>query len=212
MSASTLPMPAQALPLPGQVRSRINAIDYHTPKKHITTARRPEDVSFQPLIWPWSFWRQSMSIRLRQYLIDAYVGHGEYNARRMKRDFSIQIDDQDDNDVLADFCNMFVTVGKRNTFEIEISGNFPITKDISDLAEIYGGFADAQSGRMVMRLSPANIEALNDLSLKIRATAQRGYEVDNPGWERISARTISSLRRFVRVIKEYQKLRRASMI
>jgi len=205
-------MPLQALPVPGYIRSRINAIDYSSPKNHITTARRPEDEIFQPLIWPWSFWRQSMSIRLRQYLIDAYVGHGEFSARRIKRDYSIQIDDQDDNDVLADFCNIFVTVGKRNTFEIELSGTFPVTKEISDLAEIYGGFADVRSGRMVLRLSPANIEVLNDLALKIRATAQRGYEVDNPTWERISARAISSLRRFVRVIKEYQKLRRASMI
>jgi hypothetical protein len=153
-----------------------------------------------------------MSARLRQYLTDAYVGHGEYHTLRNKRDLPIQIDDQDDNDILEDFCNIFITVGKKGGFELEMVGNFPITQDIIDLAEIYDGFVDVKLGRVVMLLSPGQIEVINDLAKHIRETAHLGKKIGNPGWERISARTISSLRRFVRVVKEYQRMRNAGLV
>jgi hypothetical protein len=150
-----------------------------------------------------------MSTALNQYLIDAYVGHVDRLSFRDKHDLSIQIDDQDDGDPIDSFCNIFVTVGKREQFEVELVGRFPVTQPISDLAEIYNGVADPNESRVVLRLNPGTIEALADLSLGLRATAFLGDKIGNAQWERISARTISSLRRFIRVVREYQRIRKA---
>ena len=150
-----------------------------------------------------------MSIRFRQYLLDAYVGSGRNPTLRQKisRDIAIQIDDQEDNDILSTFCTIFVTVGKKNKFDLELFGAIPITSEIADLAEIYDGYADEKIGKIHMKLSLQQIEAVSDLAAKIRKTAQLGNVVRNPGWDRLSARTISSLRRFVRVAHEYVKSR-----
>ncbi|MBD3347367.1 MAG: hypothetical protein GF401_20110 [Chitinivibrionales bacterium] len=152
-----------------------------------------------------------MSIRLRQYLVDAYIGHTGYLQQKTTKDLAIQVDDQDDNDILADFCNIFVSVGKNNSFEIEISGNFPIAREIADFAEIYDGHADLALRRVILRLNTNKTEAIKDLATKIRKTAHNGYSVNNPNWEKISARTISSLHRFARVIEEYKKSRSAGL-
>jgi hypothetical protein len=146
-----------------------------------------------------------MSSRLRQFLIESYFSDKEFLTRKVRKDVFIQIDDQDDNDDLTEFCNMFVTVRNRGRFEIELLGRIPVTQDIWDLAEIYGGFVDLDAGRIVLQLDVNQIEVLMDLARKIRKTSRLGGKVRNPNWQRISARTISSLYRFVRTIKEYQR-------
>jgi hypothetical protein len=146
-----------------------------------------------------------MSSRLRQFLIESYFNDKEFLTRTVKKDVFIQIDDQDDNDDLTEFCNIFVTVKNRGRFEIELLGRVPVTQDIWDLAEIYGGFVDLDEGRIVLQLDVNQIEVLMDLARKIRQTSRLGGKIRNPNWQRISARTISSLYRFVRTIKEYQR-------
>jgi hypothetical protein len=146
-----------------------------------------------------------MSVGLRQYLVDAYVGHADGSVPKVKKNFPIQIDDQDDNDRLDSFCNVFVTVDKKNFFEVELTGRLPITTDMADFAEIYDGSSNARTGRLALRLNPQKIDALSHLADLIRATTLMGETVGNPLWDRISARTISSLRRFVRVIKQFRR-------
>jgi hypothetical protein len=148
-----------------------------------------------------------MSSRLRQFLAESYFGDKEFLTRKVKKDLFIQIDDQDDNDDLTEFCNIFVTVKNRGRFEIELIGRIPVTQDICDLAEIYNGLVDLELGRIVLNLDVNQIEAVTDLARKIRKTSRLGGKVRNPNWHRISARTISSLYRFVRIIKEYQRLK-----
>jgi hypothetical protein len=146
-----------------------------------------------------------MSLMLRQYLLDAYAGDRDILPGKIRKDFPIQVDDQDDDDNISEFCNIFVTVKKNNRFEIDIFGHMPITQEISDFAEIYGGFTDTAAGRIVLNISPRQSEALVDLAKKIRKTASLGNKVNNANWHRISARTISSLYRFVRILKEYSR-------
>jgi len=152
-----------------------------------------------------------MSARLRRYLLSAYVGTREIMPEKIRRDFPIQVDDQDDNDTLSEFCTLFIVVRKNNCFEIELSGKIPITREIMDFAEIYGGFANQQTGKIVLILTLYQIEALIDLAKMIRKTAASGDTVGNPNWHRLSARTISSLYRFVRIIKEYTRSRRSHL-
>lgn len=146
-----------------------------------------------------------MSYLLRQYLLDAYAANRDILPGKIRKDFPIQIDDQDDDDNLSEFCNIFVTVKKNSRFEIDIFGNIPITQEISDFAEIYGGFTEKTSGRIVLNISPRQAEALVDLAKKVRKTASLGDRVNNANWHRTSARTISSLYRFVRILKEYSR-------
>ena len=144
-----------------------------------------------------------MSYKLRRYLFDAYAVDRDILPEKIRKDFPIQIDDQDDDDNIAEFCNIFVTVKKNGRFDVELFGNIPLTQDMADFAEIYNGFADKPSGKITLNLSSRQVEALIDLAKKIRATASMGERVGNPNWHGISARTISSLYRFVRIVKEY---------
>jgi hypothetical protein len=144
-----------------------------------------------------------MSRRLQQYLFDTYTTNGYHYITKIKRDFPIQVDDQDDNDILTDFCNVFVTVGRKDHFEIEILGNMPITQEIEDFAEIYQGAVDREEGRITLCLNPNQVEALVDLATLIRKTSYLGESVGNTSWHKISARTISTLYRLARTVKEY---------
>jgi hypothetical protein len=148
-----------------------------------------------------------MSSKLRRFLVESYLGEKEIITGSVKKDYAIQIDDQDDNDDLVEFCNMFVTVGKRGHFVFELLGRIPLTQEIVDLAEIYGGSIVRDPGRIMIRLNLNQIEVLMDLANKIRKTSRMGSTIGNHNWHRISARTISSIYRFVRIIKEYTKIK-----
>ena len=153
-----------------------------------------------------------MSLRLQQFLLDAYESrHVSSFRRKLTRDIPIQIDDQDDNDRLNEFCNVFCTVTKKDSFQIELIGNFPITSEMADLAEIYNGTNDSIHGRLLLVLNTKQIDVLIDLADKIRKTSLSGAPY-NTGWLTVSARTISSLFRFVRIIKEYNNLTKRSLI
>jgi hypothetical protein len=149
-----------------------------------------------------------MSAHLRHYLAESYLGDREFLTKKLTKDIQIQIDDQDDNDDITEFCNIFITVKENGIYVLELIGRIPMTRDISDLAEIYGGYAEPASGHIALTLTVNQIEAVLDLAKKIRKTAKMGALINNPGWHRISARTISSLYRFVRIIKEYARIHR----
>jgi hypothetical protein len=152
-----------------------------------------------------------MAQDLKQYLIEAYsVNHYSYLTSYKKQNF-IQIDDQDDNDNIEEFCNIFLTFKGRKNFELELSGKIPITQDIADLAEIYHGTIDLVSNRICLTLNVKQIEAVSDLILLIRKTSTLGHLVGNSNWHHISARTISSLNRFIRIIKEYISLKQSEL-
>jgi hypothetical protein len=152
-----------------------------------------------------------MSERLKQYLLEAYSGDRVIMPEKPPKEFPIQIDDQDDNDPLSEICIIFVTVKGYNRFILDLCGRIVISGEISDLAEIYNGFADKASGRVVLNLSLQQIEAVSDLAKLIRKTTiTDGPEIDHVQY-RISARTISSLYRFVRILKEYIKTKRSGL-
>ncbi|MBN2037555.1 MAG: hypothetical protein JW768_12510 [Chitinispirillaceae bacterium] len=147
-----------------------------------------------------------MSAHLRQYLYEAYkCPRNFYLPKKHLKTPPLQIDDQDDNDSIEQFCNIFCSVGKKSSFSIELKGRFPITQEIADLAEIYDGFVDPAAGKVMVHLTLDQVEVLRDLSDKLRKTSFMGDLVNNPGWLAVSARTISSLYRFIRIIKEYKK-------
>lgn len=151
-----------------------------------------------------------MSFRLRQYLYDAYESHHNTSfSRKLNKNTPIQIDDQDDNDQISEFCNVFCTVRNNDFFCIELIGNFPITPEIEDLIDIYGGKTDLVNTRLLLELNIEQIDVLIDLADKIRKTSFLGTQ-SNPSWLTISARTISSLYRFVRIVKEYKNLHKNS--
>lgn len=152
-----------------------------------------------------------MAINLRQYLYETYSTN-QYSYMKNTKKVFIQIDDQDDKDNITDFCNIFITIKKKNDFELELLGTMPITQEIADLAEIYHGKAELNSNQITFTLNPKQIEAVLDLASLIRKTASMGDRVGNSHWERISARTISSLHRFVRVIKEYISMKQSQLI
>ncbi len=145
-----------------------------------------------------------MSARLKSYLLESY-GSRRFIPSSLKNDpkFPIQIDDQDDNDNINDFCNIFCIVCEKERFIIELAGNFPISDAISDLVEIYNGTINRDEGRISLVLNTRQIEALTDLADRIRKTSLLGHTVNNGNWLAVSARTISSLYRFVRTIKEF---------
>ena len=152
-----------------------------------------------------------MALDLKRHLLESYsTNHYSYLKSSKKHNF-IQIDDQDDNDNIEEFCNIFVTFKGRKSFELELSGKMPITQDIADLAEIYHGKIDLISNRISFTLNPKQIEAVSDLISLIRKTSSLGHLVGNPNWHHMSARTISSLNRFIRIIKEYVSMKQSEL-
>jgi hypothetical protein len=150
--------------------------------------------------------RNSMASHLRQYLFDIYKSRHVFSLpKKHLKTAPIQIDDQDDDDSITDFCNIFCSVGPKNSITLEFYGRFPITKELADLFEIYGGFTDPAAGKMVIRCMIDQIEVLRDVSDNLRKTSFMGDLVNNPSWLAVSARTISSLYRFIRIIKEYRQ-------
>jgi hypothetical protein len=150
-----------------------------------------------------------MSQRLHQFLIEAYERTAHGTPRDMlKRGAPIQVDDQDDGDIITEFCNIYIIVKKSNLMEIELSGYFPVTQEMADLAEIYSGLTEIGiPSRLILYAAPGQIDMLTDLSNKLRKTSSQGASVNNPNWHKICARTISSLHRFIRILKEYQKVK-----
>jgi hypothetical protein len=147
-----------------------------------------------------------MASELRQYLLDVYKSRHAFSLpKKYLKTTPVQIDDQDNNDSISDFCNIFCCVGPRNTITLEFLGRFPITRELADLVEIYGGSIDSRTGKMTLKLKIDQIEVLRDVSEKIRKTSFMGDTANNTSWLTVSARTISSLYRFMRIIKEYQK-------
>jgi hypothetical protein len=82
---------------------------------------------------------------------------------------------------------------------------FPITQEIADLVEIYNGYVDRSSGKLSVTLNLDQATVLHDLSDKLRKTSFMGDMVNNPNWLSVSARTISSIYRFMRILEEYKK-------
>ena len=144
-----------------------------------------------------------MAHDLKQHLLEAYSTNDYSYLKGSKKHNFIQIDDQNDNDNIEEFCNIFITFKGRKSFELELIGKIPITQDIADLAEIYHGKIDLLSNSICLTLNPKQIEAVSDLISLIRKTSSLGLLVDNPNWQHILPRTASSLNRFMRTIKEY---------
>ena len=148
---------------------------------------------------------------LKQHIYESY-NHKSYSYPKstQKKPF-LQIDDQTDYDNLDEFCNIFVNFKKKNFFEVELIGSIPITQEIADLAEIYNGGVDTTMNKVSLTINPRQIDAIIDLASMIRKTSSMGNFVGNPSWPHVSARTISSLHRFSRVIKEYVATRQKQL-
>lgn len=153
-----------------------------------------------------------MSKNLWRYLREAYFNTRYYFASSPKAKHYIQIDDQDDTDNITEFCNIFVNFKNNSTFEIELIGKMPITDEIADLAEIYRGTVDYNQRKINMILKPEQVEAVSDLAALIKKTTPMGDCVDNAQWHLISTRTICSLHRFVRIIKEFLSVKQTLLI
>lgn len=146
-----------------------------------------------------------MSYHLCQFLMDIYEYRNTNPSRKVPYyNIPIQIDDQDDNDILDDFCNIFLTIKPKNSFKIELIGKFPITKELSELADKYRGFSDPIFGKLTLFLDINQTDVLLQLADYIRKTSFLGSIIQNNNWLAVSSRTISSLFRFVRIITEYK--------
>jgi|WetSurMetagenome_2_1015567.scaffolds.fasta_scaffold00565_15 hypothetical protein len=148
-----------------------------------------------------------MSARLWRYLAESYLVEKDFLREMESMDSTIQIDDMEDHDDLTQFCALFVTVGKRDDFVFEALGGIPLSQELVDLVEIYGGTVEREPCRVVVSLTTAQIEVLTDFAGHIKKTSRAAGIIENRNWQHISARTISSIYRFVRIIKEYSLTR-----
>lgn len=144
-----------------------------------------------------------MAENLKKFLIQSYPVDRESLVHRSWQ--FIQIDDQDDNDNIQTICNIFITFLNNNSFELELSGKIPISPDISDICEIYKGYANIHRKTIKLTLDRKKVDVIDHLIELLKQTSHLGNSVDNPEWEQMSARTISSLKRLSRTIREYSE-------
>lgn len=148
----------------------------------------------------------------RQYLLEMYITNEYPYTLKIHHKPYIQIDDQDDKDNINEFVNIFIIPKRRYNFILEINGLMPITQEMADLAEIYQGKANFNLNKITLTLHPKIIDVVIDLAGLIRKSASMGNTVGNPHWKQISGRTISSLYRFVRIVKDYVSLKESQLI
>ena len=147
-----------------------------------------------------------------QYLLEKYmVNQFPYIFKIHNKSF-IQIDDQDDKDNINEFVNIFIIPMRRYNFILELCGLMPITQEMADLAEIYQGRVNFNMNKITLTLNPKIIDVVLDLANLIRKSASLGHTVGNSHWKQISARTIASLYRFVRIVKDYVSLKESQLI
>ena len=148
-----------------------------------------------------------MPSQLFHYLVDTYeCRHTLPHSGASGNLYPIQIDDQDDNDNINEFCNVFCTVLNNKKFRIDLTGSFPLTDSITDLADIYNGFIDRSINRLSMVLYIKQIDVVADLADKIKKATFITDDNASSKLIPISARTISTLYRFVRTVKEFSDL------
>jgi hypothetical protein len=155
-----------------------------------------------------------MSKKLFRYLMDEYAGTGKVSLRGVKWDTPIQIDDQDDNDTLVQFCNMWVNVYAMGRMELEIWGNFPCTDEVRACIARFGGRYSSQRKSLILFIRVREIELLlemADLFERLSSMPNKNVEWStgyrNPSWHSVALRTAGSLRRFVNTVLQYRRLR-----
>ncbi|MGD9201454.1 MAG: hypothetical protein PVI26_07830 [Chitinispirillia bacterium] len=148
----------------------------------------------------------------RQYLLETYITNQFPYTHKIYNKPFIQIDDQDDKDNINEFVNIFIIPKRRYNFVLEICGLIPITQEMADLAEIYQGKANFNLNKITLTLHPKIIDVVIDLAGLIRKSSSMGDTVGNSHWKEISGRTISSLYRFVRIVKDYVSLKESQLI
>ncbi len=146
--------------------------------------------------------------------MDEYAGTGRVSLRGVKWDTPIQIDDQDDNDTLVQFCNIWVKVCAMGKMELEIWGNFPYTQEVGTYIERFGGRYSSQRKSLTLFIRVRELELLLEMadlferlsSMPVtNAEWSAGYR--NPLWHSVALRTAGSLRRFVNTVLQYRRLR-----
>ena len=138
---------------------------------------------------------------LKTYLIHAYsTDKDSFIAKSSK---FIQIDDQNDTDNIQTFCNLFITFLTPHQFELELTGKFPITPQISDICEIYQGYANIHRKRLTLKLDKHKTDVVDHLAELLKETSELGATADNREWEHMCARSISSLKRLSRTLRDY---------
>lgn len=140
---------------------------------------------------------------LKTYLHNAYATEKD-TAFPWSNKF-IQIDDQNDNDNIQTFCNIFLTFLSPKSFELELNGKFPITPKIRDICEIYQGYANIHRKRITLRLDQDKCDVIDSLTEMLKETSLLGDSVDNREWEQMCARTISSLKRLSRTLRAFKR-------
>ena len=145
-----------------------------------------------------------MSVNLKLYLLEHYKEEWESSFPSSQQ--FIQIDDQNSNDNFQTFCNIFITFKRGNSFELEINGKFPITPEIEDICDIYKGYANIHRKRLLLHLDTNKIAVIDDLANMLKTTVHMGESIDNPDWKQISARTVGSLKRVSRILREYNTI------
>ena len=147
-----------------------------------------------------------------QYLLEKYMANQfPYTFKIYNKPF-IQIDDQDDKDNINEFVNIFIIPLRKYNFVLELCGLMPITQEMADLAEIYHGKANFNKNKITLTLNPKIIDVVIDFAGLIRKSSSLGDTVGNPHWKQISGRTISSLYRFVRIVRDYVSLKESQLI
>ena len=156
---------------------------------------RPDDVSNKTTTGSGGI----MSRQLRKYLHDAYTANPYLQDKRHAKDLYYQIDDQNEYDHIVGFVNIFARVPGKNTVEIELRGDFPQTAEIISTVKSRGGSIDWTVRAVKFRIDAADPSFIAEFSELLRQSVPRGSE----SWRKNSARTISSLARFARIIKGF---------
>jgi|GEM_PF-2354241 len=156
--------------------------------------------------------------RLRDHLLDAYDGYADKRIKNRSLDRPIKINDKDSHDVYPHYCSILVRVPDRTGEALTLPlQHCPHNPDLIALVKKHGGTAITSDHGcdIQLNLNANQIGTVTSLANAISEVTKKGSRYPNPNWKWTCPKTVDSLRRLAKVLKDYkvhrsQKMRHTS--
>ena len=150
-------------------------------------------------------------LELKKRLFSSYNGFSDKRIKNLEKGNTFIVDDRKEsdkdarNELYLHFCMVYVRVMDRESVEVELRGNVPISDNITKWANINGASISAGiQPSLKFNVTPRDVIRLNELADLLLSIVQRGaprYKV--PSYKYVCPRTAKSLKKLETILKDH---------
>ena len=142
----------------------------------------------------------------KKYLFAAYGGFGDKRVKDITKDYPFKIDGQGNDDSHEHFCGIFVRVTDGKKFELHLTNNAPINSKIKNMIKQKNGeVQQGDTSSIKVNLTVKDSGFIKMLADEVKNMVGPGKTYKNRNWKWLCPRTATSLNRFAKILKEYEK-------